>query len=150
MRSSLRQAAKMANNLTDLERAVLYERKTERPFSGKYNTFFPQSESEKRGHFACKGCANPLFPAAAKFNAGCGWPAFDKCFAGGVETAPDGSRTEIVCANCKGHLGHVFFGEGFTPAGQRHCVNSVSIAFCEDSVNTKDLIAGTVERPSGE
>jgi peptide-methionine (R)-S-oxide reductase len=113
------------NKLTDEEKEVIINKRTEAPFTGEYDDFF------KEGIYVCRQCNNPLFDSKAKFEAGCGWPAFDDCFPGSLEEVPDadGSRTEIICANCKGHLGHVFKGEGFTPKDTRHCVNSLSIKF---------------------
>ncbi len=111
--------------LTEEEKEVILHKKTEMPFSGKYNEFF------KEGTYVCKQCGNPLFPSAAKFRAGCGWPSFDEHFPGAVRRVPDpnGFRTEIICAKCGGHLGHVFEGERFTPRNTRHCVNSLSLRF---------------------
>ncbi len=90
----------------------------------------------KAGHFACRACGNPLYSAAAKFNSGCGWPAFDRCYADSVATETDLSlgrrRVEIMCARCGGHLGHVFHGEQLTGTDERHCVNSVSVRFVAD------------------
>ena len=81
------------------------------------------------GHFVCRACRAPLYSARAKFDSGCGWPAFDKCYKGSVDIKTDVSfgmrRVEILCANCGGHLGHVFEGERFTKSNERHCVNSV-------------------------
>lgn len=90
----------------------------------------------------CRGCGNPLYSATAKFNSGCGWPAFDKCYSGAVSTNVDSSfgmrRVEIVCARCDGHLGHVFEGESLTPTNERHCVNSVSVKFVKESHEAKE------------
>lgn len=84
----------------------------------------------KEGHFVCRGCKTPLYSAKAKFDSGCGWPAFDKCYKGSINTHVDSSmgmrRVEITCATCGGHLGHVFEGERMTDTNERHCVNSVS------------------------
>jgi len=114
--------------LTPQQYQVLRQKGTEPPRTGKYDKFYP-----KEGYFVCAGCRNPLYSAAAKFDSGCGWPAFDKCYKGSVRTEIDGSlfmrRIEILCAKCDGHLGHVFEKEGFTPTMERHCVNSVSVDF---------------------
>lgn len=115
--------------LSEEEYATLRLKATERPFTGEYNSFYPAS-----GFFACRGCGTPLFSAGSKFNSGCGWPAFDKFYQGAIITHIDDSlstrrRIEICCAKCHGHLGHVFHTEGFTPTGERHCVNSVSIKY---------------------
>lgn len=113
------------NKLTEEEKAVILGKATEAPFTGEYDDFYEE------GVYVCRYCNNPLFPASAKFKSGCGWPSFDEHFKGAVETKQDadGYRTEIMCAKCKGHLGHVFFGEHFTDKETRHCVNSLSIKF---------------------
>ena len=115
--------------LTPFEYKVLREKGTE-PRGGEYDGFYPKAGE---GHFVCRGCKNPLYSAEAKFKSGCGWPAFDKCYKGGVKTIEDNSygmrRIEILCARCDGHLGHVFVGEGMTKTNERHCVNSASVKF---------------------
>jgi peptide-methionine (R)-S-oxide reductase len=111
------------NKLTDEEQAVVVGKQTEAPFSGEYDEFF------KKGMFVCRQCNNPLYSSEAKFKSGCGWPSFDDEVQGSVLRVPDGIRTEIVCAKCDGHLGHVFTGEGYTEKDVRHCVNSLSIKF---------------------
>ena len=113
------------NTLTDEEADVIERKGTERPFTGEYDDFF------NPGTYVCRRCNNPLFTAATKFHSGCGWPSFDDHFPGAVTSIPDadGSRTEIQCANCGGHLGHVFEGEHMTDKNTRHCVNSLSIRF---------------------
>jgi methionine-R-sulfoxide reductase len=113
------------NKLSPEEKEVILFKSTEKPFSGEYENFYED------GIYVCRQCDNPLFTSRAKFDANCGWPAFDDCMFGAVIEIPDadGSRTEIICANCKGHLGHVFKGEKFTEKDTRHCVNSLSIRF---------------------
>lgn len=111
--------------LTQEEARIILDRGTEAPFQGQYDRHYAP------GTYICRQCQAPLFAAQAKFDAGCGWPAFDACFPESVReiTDPDGRRTEIRCAHCDGHLGHVFTGEGHTPRDTRHCVNSLSIRF---------------------
>lgn len=113
------------NMLTEEEEDVIVHKGTERPFSGEYDDFF------KDGVFICRRCNFPLFTSKSKFDAGCGWPAFDENYPDAVIRIPDddGSRTEIQCANCNAHLGHVFEGEELTAKNTRHCVNSLSIRF---------------------
>ncbi|KAI0602004.1 methionine-R-sulfoxide reductase-like protein SelR [Biscogniauxia sp. FL1348] len=108
---------------------ILREKGTEAPFSGKYDKFFSET-----GVYTCAGCNAPLYKANHKFKSGCGWPAYFDSIPGAVTRHEDSSwgmtRTEIVCSNCGGHLGHVFKGEGYpTPTDERHCVNSVSLNF---------------------
>ncbi|KAK7517788.1 methionine-R-sulfoxide reductase-like protein SelR [Phyllosticta citriasiana] len=111
---------------------VLRTQGTEAPFSGEYDKHMPSS-----GVYTCAGCSAPLYTASHKFKSGCGWPAFFDTLPGAVVRHEDSTfgmkRTEIVCANCGGHLGHVFKGEGYpTPTDERHCVNSVSLRFRAD------------------
>ena len=113
------------NPLSEAERYVIEHKGTEPPFSGEYDDFFEQ------GVFLCRRCNTELYESKDKFQAHCGWPAFDQEKPGAVKHLPDpdGTRTEIECANCGGHLGHVCFGEGLTANNTRHCVNSLSMKF---------------------
>jgi methionine-R-sulfoxide reductase len=114
--------------LTREEESVIVNKGTEMPFTGKYFAFW------ERGTYICKRCGAPLYRSESKFEADCGWPSFDDEIPGTVKRLPDpdGVRTEIQCAKCGAHLGHVFLGEGFTKKNARHCVNSISMDFVPD------------------
>ena len=113
------------NELTAEERYVIESKGTERPFSGEYDDLYAA------GTYTCRRCNAELYRSDAKFDAHCGWPAFDDEISGAVKRLPDpdGSRVEIECAACGGHLGHVFTGERLTAKNTRHCVNSLSMKF---------------------
>ena len=113
------------NTLSAEEKFVIERKGTEYPFSGEYDDFL------ETGTYVCRRCNAELYRSIDKFNADCGWPAFDKEVPGSVTrlSDPEDHRIEIACANCRGHLGHVFVGEGFTETNTRHCVNSLSMKF---------------------
>lgn len=118
--------AEWQEQLTSEQYRILRQKGTEAPFTGKYNLHF------EKGNYQCAGCQQKLFESSSKFDSGCGWPSFDTSIKGTVEYVLDKShgmlRTEIICSNCGGHLGHVF-NDGPTKTGTRYCVNSVSINF---------------------
>ncbi|MES2628763.1 MAG: peptide-methionine (R)-S-oxide reductase MsrB [Bacteroidota bacterium] len=122
------------DKLTPEEYHILREKGTERPFTGEYNVHF------EKGVYSCAGCGTALFTSEHKFNSHCGWPSFDDELPGTVlkkrDTTHGMIRTEIVCANCGGHLGHIF-DDGPTDTGQRYCVNSLSIKFKPENKDTQ-------------
>ncbi len=127
------------NDLTEEERKVIEDKDTESPFTGEYDNFY------EPGTFICRRCNNPLFTSKAKFDAHCGWPAFDESFPNSLKRIYDNSlgmqRTEIECANCRAHLGHEFKGEHLTDKNVRECVNSLSIKFIPERKELPPIIS---------
>ncbi len=126
------------NKLTPQEEAVIVDKGTEAPFTGEYDDFYED------GVFVCRRCNAPLFSSEAKFDAGCGWPAFDAEYPNSLKRVldPEGERTEIRCANCGAHLGHEFTDEHLTDKNVRECVNSLSIKFIPKGQKLPKVLEG--------
>lgn len=133
------------NKLNDFESWVILQKGTERAFTGEY------TDLKDPGTYICRRCNAPLYQAKDKFPSHCGWPSFDDEIEGAVKQSrdADGYRVEITCKNCGGHLGHVFFGEGFTEKNTRHCVNSVSMKFIPDGAELPPVVRKKSSRSSG-
>ena len=115
------------NELTEAEKNIILNKGTERCFTGEYWNHYEE------GMYTCRQCNAELFSSDTKFDSFTGWPSFDRTVEGAVTEVPDadGRRIEVICSNCKGHLGHVFKGEGITETSTRHCINSASLGFSD-------------------
>jgi peptide-methionine (R)-S-oxide reductase len=138
------EAPSLYNKLSEFESWVILQKGTERAFTGEY------TDLKDPGTYICRRCNAPLYKATDKFSSHCGWPSFDDEIEGAVKQSrdADGYRVEITCKNCGGHLGHVFFGEGFTEKNTRHCVNSVSMKFIPENAELPPVIRKKSSRSS--